>query len=254
MDSVLNSIKPVIESSRSVRINKQAIWDFSQDVTSEEFDDSEFGPETMLPTTATEEEQIALAFVYNTINFCYWGEPKWTVTIEGDLYDGSSGMLRAVRKAVENGFNLLDPEYLIDLSEQDLARILEGNTEIPLFEERLNLLRRLGKGIVEKYDGAFKNVVAEANGNAVRIVELLAKDLPEIFNDVAYYHGQEVKFYKRAQLVPAHLFELSKLRSISIPLSGYSELTAFADYKVPQLLRKFAILEYTDELANKIDN
>jgi len=254
MKSIIDSVKLVIENSKFVRINEQAILDFSKCVTGKEFEDSEFGPETILPKTATEEEQIALVFVYNSINFCYWGEPKWTVKINGNFYDGSSGMLRAVKNAIENGFNLLDPKYLENLSEKDLAKILEGNIEIPLFKERLNLLRELGKNLLRKYDGSFENVVGKANSNAVRIVELLAKDFPKIFNDIANYQGQEVKFYKRAQLVPAHLFDLSKFGLISIPLSGYNEITAFADYKVPQLLRKFGILEYTDELANKIDN
>ena len=254
MKSIIDSIKPVIENSKFVRINEQAILDFSRDVNSKEFDDSEFGPETILPKTATEEQQIALAIVYNSINFCYWGEPKWGVQINGNFYDGSSGMLRAVKKAIENGFNLLDPKYLKDLSEDDLAKILKGNVEIPLFQKRLDLLRELGKNLLEKYEGIFKNVVEKAGGEAVKIVEMLASDFPKVFNDIANYHGQEVKFYKRAQLVPAHLFDLSKFGLISISLKGYNELTAFADYKVPQLLRKFGILEYTNELASKIDN
>jgi len=254
MKFVIDSVKLVIEKSKFVYINEQAILDFSKGVTGKEFEDSEFGPETILPKSATEEQQIALAFVYNSINFCYWGEPKWRVQINGNFYDGSSGMLRAVKNAVENGFNLLDPKYLENLSEKDLAKILKGNVEIPLFQERLDLLRELGKNLLEKYGGAFKKVVEKAGGDAVKIVELLAKDFPKVFNDVASYQGQEVKFYKRAQLVPAHLFDLSKFGLISMPLSGYNELTAFADYKVPQLLRKFGILEYTKELTDKIDN
>ncbi|OQY65819.1 hypothetical protein B6D29_03485 [Microgenomates bacterium UTCPR1] len=254
MKSIIDSVKLVIEKSKFVHVNEQAILDFSKGVTGEEFEDSEFGPETILPNTATEEQQIALAFVYNSINFCYWGEPKWTVEINGNFYDGSSGMLRAVKNAIENGFSLLDPKYLENLSENNLAKILKGNVEIPLFQERLNLLRELGKNLLEKHNGAFKNVVEKADGDAAKIVELLTRDFPKVFNDVANYQDQEVKFYKRAQLVPAHLFDLSKFGLISIPLSGYNELTAFADYKVPQLLRKFEILEYTNELANKIDN
>lgn len=254
MISVLNSTKIIVENSKFVHINEQAISDFTKGVTGNEFEDSEFGPETILPKTATEEQQIALAFVYNSINFCYWGEPKWTVEIKGNFYDGSSGMLRAIKNAIENGFNLLNPKYLESLSENDLEKILKGNIKIPLFQERLNLLRELGKNLLEKYNGAFKNVVEKANGDAVKIVELLAQDFPKVFNDVADYHGQEVKFYKRAQLVPAHLSDLSRFGLISIPLSSYDELTAFADYKVPQLLRKFRILEYSIKLANKIDN
>lgn len=254
MKSIIDSVKPVIENSKSVHINEQAILGFSKNVSGKEFRDSEFGPKKFLQKTATEEQQIALAFAYNSINFCYWGEPKWTVEINGKFYDGGSGMLYAVKNAIENGSNLLDPQYLKYLSKEDLAKILHGNVEIPLFQERLDLLRELGKNLLEKYDGSFKKVIEKANGNSTKIVELLAEDFPKIFNDVANYHGQEIKFYKRAQLIPAHLFDLLRFGLISIPLSGYDELTAFADYKVPQLLRKFGILEYTAELSNKIDN
>ena len=254
MKSILDSVKPVIEKSKFVHINERAILDFTKGVIGKDFDDSEFGLETILPKTATEEQQIALTFVYNSINFCYWGEPKWTVEINRNFYDGSSGMLRAVKNAIENGFDLLNPKYLENLSENDLSEILKGNVEMPLFLERLSLLRELGKNLLEKYDGAFKNVVEKAGGDAVKIVELLANDFSKVFNDIANYQDKEVKFYKRAQLVPAHLFDLSKSGLISMPLSGYDELTSFADYKVPQLLRKFWILEYTNDLANKIDN
>src|SRR3989338_7842289 len=124
MKSIIDSIKPIIEKSKFVHINEQAILDFSKGVTDNEFEDSEFGPETILPKTATEEKQIALAFVYNSINFCYWGEPKWTIEINRKFYDGSSGMLRAVKNATENGFDLLNPQYLEHLTKDDLAKIL----------------------------------------------------------------------------------------------------------------------------------
>ena len=55
-------------------------------------------------------------------------------------------------------------------------------------------------------------------------------------------------------MVPAYLFDLKELGAISLKLTGRDELTAFADYKVPQILRKFGILEYSKNLAEKIDN
>jgi len=54
----------------------------------------------------------------------------------GQPYDGSAGLLKAVRRAVDEGYNLVDPEYLSRIREKDLAQILRGNTQIPLFFER----------------------------------------------------------------------------------------------------------------------
>lgn len=37
-------------------------------------------------------------------------------------------------------------------------------------------------------------------------------------------------------------------------LQNLEKLTAFADYKIPQILRRLGILEYSQELSAKIDN
>lgn len=253
MKVILDSIKPVIKSSKFIHINDSAILDFSKTVIPKDLEGSEYTKETF-SKNFTEEGRIAYGIVYNSVNFFYWGEPKWTVTIDGEGLDGSSGMHKALNRAIKQGFPILNSDYLSQLEENDLRTILAGNVEIPLFKERLDLLRELGKTVSEKFSGSFSNIVKKGNGDAVEIVKILVTNFPSVFNDVADYHGHEVKFYKRAQLVPAHLFDLKKLNLISMNLIGHDELTAFADYKVPQLLRKFKILEYSKKLADKIDN
>lgn len=253
MKIILDSIQPVIKNSKHVRINRKAINDFSKTVTKKDLEGSEYNDETILKH-ASEEEHVAYSVVYNSLNFCYWGEPKWTTTINKKNYDGSFGMLRALKRAIKEGYQILNPKYLSNISEKDLEKIFRGNTEIPLFRERLELLKQLGKIITVKFSSSFINVIKKGKGNATEIVKVLAKDFPIIFNDVANYQEKGVKFYKRAQLVPAHLFDLKKLGLLSLPITGYDELTAFADYKVPQLLRKFSILEYSKKLSEKIDN
>ncbi len=252
MKVILDSIKPVIQNSKHIHINSGAIIDFSKIVVQKDLEGLEYTKETFAENTS-EEEYIAYGVVYNSLNFFYWGEPKWTVIIDGENFDGSSGMHKALNRAIKQGFPILDSNFLSKLSEKDFQTILAGNVEIPFFKERLNLLRDLGKIVSDKFSGSFTNIIKKGNGDAVEIVKVLVTDLPSIFNDVANYHGHEIKFYKRAQLVPAHLFDLKNLGLISINLTGYGELTAFADYKVPQLLRKFKILEYSEDLANRID-
>lgn len=253
MKKILNSIQPVVKKSKFVRINETAIADFTKTITSGDFNKSEYNSETIIEN-GSEEEQIAHAIVYNALNFCYWGEPKWTITIDNQEYDGSFGMLRALKRGIRNGHKLLKAEYLAKLPKQDLKDVFKGNTVIPLFKERLEFLRELGKIIVGKFNGQFLNVVKKGNFDSEEIVNVLSGDFPDIFNDTAIYHGNKVYFYKRAQLVPAHLVDLKKLDLISSDITGYDHLTAFADYKVPQLLRKFGILEYAKELANRIDD
>lgn len=253
MNQVLSSVKVAIGKSRNVHINSSAITEFLKSVSDSDFNDSEFQDETIL-RDASEEQQIAFSVLYNSINFCYWGEPKWTVTIKESKFDGSAGMLRALKTGIESGFPLLDPKYLANIPENDLQKVLSGNVEIPLFRERLQILRDLGKGVQENFSGSFTAITDKGNNDALEIVKVLVEILPTIFKDETTFFGETVKFYKRAQLVPAHLDDLSKFGLIGRKISRIDELTAFADYKVPQLLRKFGILEYSDGLANKVDS
>lgn len=253
MNEILATVQPVIQRSQHVHIDQRAITEFLKTVTDKDFDDSEFHDETILKD-ASEEQQIAFTVLYNSLNFCYWGEPKWTVTINGSRFNGSAGMLRALKVGIESGFPLLDPKYLATIPEDDLQKVLAGNTKIPLFNNRLRLLRDLGKGVQDRFRGSFTAIANRGNNDSLGIVKVLANELPTVFRDETDYHGNTVKFYKRAQLVPAHLDYLSTFGLIPKSISQIEQLTAFADYKVPQLLRKFGILEYSDQLAEMVDN
>jgi hypothetical protein len=73
-----------------------------------------------------------------------------------------------------------------------------------------------------------------------------------LYRDVSRYDGNEVPFYKRAQLTSADL-------SAAFDGKGYGhfadlgELTIFADNLVPHVLRRLGVLRYTEALARRID-
>ncbi|OGY13780.1 MAG: hypothetical protein A3A58_02185 [Candidatus Blackburnbacteria bacterium RIFCSPLOWO2_01_FULL_41_27] len=108
--------------------------------------------------------------------------------------------------------------------------------------------------MLEQFEGEFSKILDIAENDAVGIVLTLANDFPEVFNDVANHEENEVRFYKRAQLVPGMISDLTKMGIVSRRIENLDKLTAFADYKVPQLLRKYGILQYSSQLADKIDN
>lgn len=194
--------------------------------------------------------------VFNSINFCYWalpGEPKWTVEYQGQQYDGAWAMLACLVRAIEEseGESILHSSYLANLSADCLANILRGNIEIPLFEERLNILRTLGTVLVRSHNGYFCELIKEAGNNAEAMLDSIIS-LP-YFSDFARYQKWAVLFHKRAQLLVSDIDHLRRVQGLE-GLSDIDQLTAFADYKGPQVLRKKGILVYSDELADKVDN
>lgn len=193
----------------------------------------------------------------DALNFCFWGEPgqpRWRVIWRDQMLDGYAALAAALTRAVEEGRPLWDAGYLAALDERELAGILRpapGSPPIPLFEERLANAREAGRVLLERYAGQFARAAEAAGGSAVELALLLARDFPS-FGDVAAWRGAMVRFYKRAQICVADLNAAFKGTRWGA-FADLDQLTAFADYKLPQLLRERDILVYAPELAAQVD-
>ena len=69
---------------------------------------------------------------------------------------------------------------------------------------------------------------------------------------MATYQGRKVYFYKRAQIFATDLHAAFGSKGWG-RFEDLDELTAFADYKLPQVLRHVGILCYAEQLAHKVD-
>jgi len=246
---ILSTIEPVIPLLRRVRIDESRARDLARSLASEDLALPEWRG-AVFPEA--DDGQAASVFcTANVVNFSFWGTPKWTVLYRGEAYDGTFGLFAALRRAVEEGFPVTDGAYLRDLTAGDLGRILRGSVVIPMFEERLTLLREAGRALCGRYGGAWLTFLKAADGNAVRLVELLTSEMSS-FNDTARIEGREVRFHKRAQLLPAMLCGRFGGRSYGA-FRDIGALTIFADYKLPQMLRRFGLLTYDEDLARRVD-
>ncbi len=72
------------------------------------------------------------------------------------------------------------------------------------------------------------------------------------FRDEAVYHGQTVYFWKRAQIFVADLYHAFAGKAWG-GFSDLDQLTAFADYKLPQVLRHLGVISYHPDLELRID-
>jgi hypothetical protein len=190
----------------------------------------------------------------DAMNFCFWAEkdqPRWQVVYEGETLNGYLAEAASLKRAVEEGVPLWDADYLCNMSEADLTNIFRGEQTIPLFEQRLRNVREVGQVLHDHYDGQCTHVIEEADGSAPKLALLIAEHFSS-FRDVEFYRGQPVRFYKRAQICVADLHSTFSGKSWGA-FPDIDQLTAFADYKLPQVLRHFGILSYAPELARRID-
>jgi hypothetical protein len=202
------------------------------------------------------EETLRWVFVLDVLNHCFWpdeGEPTWTVRYDDRDYSGYWGLAASLKRALENGFPVTDPAYLAELSLMDLREIFRGTdqAEIPLLNERLVNLREAGQVILSRWQGDLVHLLEETRGSAVETVQQVVTSFGS-FRDEARYHGRVVYFWKRAQLFVADVhvaFTGERWGSFD----DISELTAFADYKLPQVLRELSLISYHPDLANQVD-
>lgn len=193
----------------------------------------------------------------DALNFSFWGkpgQPRWRVEWQGQVYDGYAALAAALTRATLAGVPLWDAQFLAALDAATLAEVLRpvpGSPPIPLFDERLEHAREVGRVLLARYEGNFTHAIAGAESDAVTLVHLLAREFSS-FDDVATWHGQRVPFYKRAQICVSDLHAFARGAPWG-DLRNLDQLTAFADYKLPQLLRAEGVLDYIPGLAAQVD-
>ena len=188
----------------------------------------------------------------SALNFCFWDdEPRWRVGGR----DGYLALVIALRRAHDDGVPLADPRHWTRWSVDDLAAALRGDPggppAPPLLAERHAVARELGTWLVETHDASALSALARSGG-AADFAATLAASLPG-FRDVASWQGGEVAFLKRAQIAAADCAAALGGRAPA-GLRDRTELTAFADYKVPQVLRHEGVLRYAPALADAVDS
>jgi len=150
--------------------------------------------------------------------------------------------------AEKNGIKITDMKCCLELTKKQLDEILLGDngTTLPLLHERYLCLQQSADVLLKKYKGNFVNCILEADHSAQKLLEIISENFFH-FRDESIYKNKTVTFYKRAQILIADIW--SSFRGLGFgEFHDIDTLTMFADYRVPQVLLYFGILEYSDEL------
>jgi putative queuosine salvage protein len=252
MREVLETAKYISEKSSLVWIDKQALTRFAQKLLQGEIKVPPWEP--LYHFCDGTEETVSYLLVLDSLNFCFWppqGKAKWETEYKSERLSGYYAMAASLTKALESGISVTSSAYLAKLSSGELKHILGGQGELQLMEPRVQILNELGQVLLKDYDGKAHKLVEAAGNSAAKLARLLARKLSS-FKDIAKYRGQEVFFYKRAQIFAADLhgaFNGKRWGSFE----DMDRLTAFADYKLPQVLKHLGIMAYEESLAKKVD-
>jgi Queuosine salvage protein len=253
---VLTSTAPVAAGATHVRIDAEAALRFALARGGRGGGRTETAPpeDALHCRFLPPRRRLNYLLVLEALNFSFWDdEPRWRVRWAGGLHDGYWALAAALQRAVvEDAAPVWDAHWLAHLQAPALAHLLRGEGRPPpLLEARLAHLREAGTVLLERWGGSFAALVASAGGDAPALVRAIVAELPS-FRDEASWQGRPVRFYKRAQICAADLARLLPDDPLG-RLAGLERLTAFADYKVPQVLRKEGVLVPAPALAERLE-
>ncbi|MAG44986.1 hypothetical protein CL633_03825 [bacterium] len=262
---ILDSIRPVITSGlEHIKIRQDKIPGFIQEYGADisKFDISRWL--YLTPNRLSAPSRIPnLIFLFNTINFCYWPDKdekqRWTVPHQetDEKLTSSEALWYCLACNKEKGISYT-PEYLANLSLASLQKNLKGNHgKIPLIQERLQILNSLGQSILNN-KWSFAESLSESieEKSAMHFIMGLLSYCGNCFEDWTWIYQINIgsMFLKRAQLI-CHMLWMYYWTKYNISIwDDVQELTICADYKIPQIMRHFGLLEYSKELAPLVDN
>jgi Potential Queuosine, Q, salvage protein family len=207
----------------------------------------------------TDEEHAQWLFILDSLNFSFWAdEPggRWQWPAEpGDgqqAFKGAIALGESFRRAQLLEIPITDAGFLASLEANELLNILGGRGVIPMLEERCSVLNETGRVLKERYGGQIVNLLEESGYKAANALDLIWRDFPS-FRDSARLDGREIFFLKRAQIFLSDLWLVFGGETLG-QFDDIDTLTAFSDYKLPQLLRTAGALVYEEALASRIDN
>ena len=255
---VLRSVTEVIERSIHVTTHPEAVEQVAAWMAYEEFTFPSGPIDGDFSDRSAPEDIIDVSFFYAVLNFAFSDFEtgvKFATVHGGREWSDSEAMFACVNRALADGVPLTDGAYLADIGRDDLAGVFAGNIEIPMLDERVEILNAVGATLTEGYGGSPHRFVADcapamySGGDG--LMERLVAEFPR-FNDVSPHDGHEVQLHKLAQLWLWQL-HMALAASGTFAVADLDRMTAFADYIVPVALRLMGVTSYTSELEAAIN-
>jgi putative queuosine salvage protein len=255
---VLDSIHPVIERSRDVQTNVGKIVEVAGWMAYEELPIPDYALPFGIGAGDVNEtiDFILTAACIDTAFTDFFTHIKFQADYAGRTWSDSDALFACMKRALDKGIPMLDGAFLAKVTQAEMETLFAGNIELPMLDEKTQILHQVGTVLTRQYNGRFHNFVASCspklydNGNG--LIDRLVGDFPR-FRDVSLYDGHTIKFYKLPQLAIWFLYtSLGKTGNFHV--EDLETMSAFADYIVPVALRLLGITSYSAGLENAINS
>jgi hypothetical protein len=176
---------------------------------------------------------------FNAINYCYFDEDGKKFQ-DGDL----SGSSLVCARLTEHWEEIKDPYFLSQVDENYLlCELFHAERSISMVRERVAALREVGDFLNKNIDFTFTKLFQKYKQNAYLVSQYLPVMLPT-WRD---------PFFKRSQLFVGMTYgRFQDWVDCPIDDESLSDLTIFADYRVPQTLIAMGVIEPRSQLLTRL--
>ena len=204
-------------------------------------------------TSVPLETLLRYIFTIDTLNYCFWPNQGF------EYYSLAKNLYETLMKDK----NFFEIDNLVNIKPEQLKEnVFKG--EFNLINERARMIKEVFIIIKNNYKGSCINFIKDCNRDATKLVKKIIDEFC-CFRDQAIYKGEQIFFYKRAQILVSDIYlayldikevkkDTAEYDIINFTKETISQLTMFADYRVPQILKAEGILIYDKYLTDLINN
>lgn len=213
LKKIKDSCKYVIDNAKYVTINYDKLNEFITTVNCKDLKHwLGNNPYNILELGI--ENVINFMLIFVSIDYSFWGTPKWTISTDLGEKDGADALLYAMLKFVKDR----KLEDLYNITYKEFKLMLKGNVEIPFIKERYETLIQTSKIVKEKMNGNFYKYVYPIHSD-IELFDVIVNNFPS-FKDERKYNGKTIYFYKLAQLLTSDILHLrEKMENIKVDYS-----------------------------------
>lgn len=249
LSKVIDSCQFVVDNAKHVKINYDKVDALIEELSS--FENIHYLTKVPYPIYDMElKDLINFLLIYDALDYSFWGTPKWTIQVEDRELDGGMALMHCIYNLFAGRDSRDVYNELENMSYEEFATLFKGNVEIPLLDKRYRTVKDIAKIVNGYMNGSFYDYIKGMTSDR----EIFAVLIEFFFNfhDARTYQKHIIHFYKLAQLLTSDILHVLKIKEgMSV---DYTNLSGCADYKIPQVLESFGILEYDEELSQLIDS
>lgn len=243
MNPVLKTTLWIVKTSKDVKIDYQAIDRFIENTKSNDFTIPSW-PKELHFSSPKEDELLVYLIILDALNFCFWPK-KSKVKYKNKIYSGYFVLSISLKKFFESINNIT----FKNLKKIRFVEFKKFFKKLSLAEKRYEVFKKVCEFMDKKYPNPVK-LILNSNKSTKTLLRKIYTEIP-YFDDIQIYNKKKIYFLKKAQILIADIYGAFEGKGLG-DFKDMDYLTCFADYKIPQILNHFGILQYSPYLSEKI--